>query len=195
VLVVHSDELTARLVALAVASAVLKGFIFPILLFRSLREAGVQREVEPFVGFTLSLALGVVATGVAFSLADALPTLPHTGSDLIVPVALANVFFGLMLLVARRKAVTQVLGYLVMENGIFIFSLALVASLPTLVEMGILLDLFVGVFVMGITIYQINREFDHIDASRIRQLQDLGGGCCRAPLPHKNHRGTGGDGK
>jgi hydrogenase-4 component E len=71
VLVVHSDELTARLVALAVASAVLKGFIFPILLFRSLREAGVQREVEPFVGFTLSLSLGVVATGVAFSLADA----------------------------------------------------------------------------------------------------------------------------
>ena len=79
---------------------------------------------------------------------------------------------GLFMIVSRRKALTQVLGYLTMENGVYVFGASLAVREPLLVELGILLDVFVGVFVMGIVIYQINREFDHIDTDRLSVLKD-----------------------
>jgi hydrogenase-4 component E len=188
VILVHVDEISARLVGLALLSILLKGLVFPWLLFRSMREAGIQKEVEPFIGFTLSIVLGTIGLLVAFALARLLP-LPHEAdSPLIVPISLGMLFTGLLLLVTRRKAVTQVLGYLVMENGIFTFSLILVSELPAMVEMGVLLDLFVAVFVMGITIYQISHEFDHIDASRIMELQDLPGSANNLPFGARESR-------
>ena len=175
VVMVHMDEVSARLVGLALLSILLKAFVFPWLLFRSMREAGIQKEVEPFIGFTLSVVLGTLGLLMAFALARLLPLPQAAYSSMIVPVSLGLLFVGLLLLVSRRKAVSQVVGYLVLENGIFTFSLVLATELPGLVEMGVLLDLFVAVFVMGITIYQINREFDHIDTSRLVELQDRPG--------------------
>jgi hydrogenase-4 component E len=78
----------------------------------------------------------------------------------------------LLLIVSRRKAVTQTLGYLAMENGIYAFGLAFAVEEPLLVEMGVLLDVFVAVFVMGIAIHHISREFDHIDTDRLSALKD-----------------------
>lgn len=172
-IVSHLDDITPHLVAVAAATAALKGLVIPWLLFRSMREAGVQREVEPYIGFQLSVVLGALAVGVAFVLSELLPLPEATISQLVVPVSLATLFIGLLLLVSRKKAVTQVLGYIVLENGIFVFGLALARELPTLIEMGVLLDIFVGVFVMGITIYQINKEFDHIDANKLQELNDM----------------------
>lgn len=80
-------------------------------------------------------------------------------------------FTGLFLVIARRTAVNQVLGYLVLENGIYAFSLAMVRDVPFLVEIGVLMDMFVAVFVMGIAIYRINSEFDHIDSDRLTKLR------------------------
>jgi hydrogenase-4 component E len=79
---------------------------------------------------------------------------------------------GLLTLVSRVKAVTQVVGYLVMENGIFLFGVLLLEAMPYLIELGVLLDLFVGVFVMGIVIFHINRAFDHIDVDQLSTLRD-----------------------
>ncbi len=169
------SDVTLNLIVLVVLTIALKGWAIPWLLFRSIRAARVKREIDPFLGQTFSLVLGTAAIGLAFALSGALP-LPHeAGSALIVPVSLATLFTGFLLLVTRKQAVTQVLGYLVMENGILAFSLALGNELPTLVEMGILLDIFVAVFVMGITIYQISREFDNIDANNLRELNDMTG--------------------
>ena len=180
----HGDHLTIRLVVLAAASVGLKAVVFPLFIFRSMREANIKREIEPYIGYTVSLVLGAVVIGVAFGMADLL-TLPYEqDSHLIVPVSLATVFMGLILIVGRHKAVTQVLGYIVMENGIFVFSLALVSELPLLVETGVLLDLFVAVFVMGITIFQINREFDHIDAAKLSELEDRTTGRRNRPSVH-----------
>jgi hydrogenase-4 component E len=89
-----------------------------------------------------------------------------------VPVAFFTILVGLFGIVARRKAVTQVLGYLVLENGIFAFGAVALRKAQFLVEMGILLDVFVAVFVMGIAIFRINHEFDHIDADRLAQLKE-----------------------
>ena len=79
---------------------------------------------------------------------------------------------GLLLIVSRSKAVMQALGYLAMENGIYAFGLAFAVEEPLLVEMGVLLDVFVAVFVMGIAIHHISREFDHIDTDRLSALKD-----------------------
>jgi len=74
-------------------------------------------------------------------------------------------------MVARRTAICQVLGYLTLENGIYIFGLAIVSGIPMLVELGVLMDMFVAVFVMGIAIFRISREFDHIDAAQLTSLK------------------------
>ena len=79
---------------------------------------------------------------------------------------------GLFLIVSRKTALMQVVGYLVLENGIYIFGMALAQEEPLLVEMGILLDVFVAVFVMGIAIFHISREFDHIDVDQLTSLKD-----------------------
>ena len=157
---------------LAGTSIVIKGSVFPWLLFRAMREANVRREVEPYVGFSSSLLIGVAALGVSSWLASRLPPLGPSISALVLPVALFTMMTGLFLIVSRRQALTQVIGYLSLENGIFAFGLGLVREAPVIVEMGILLDIFVAVFVMGITIFHISREFDQIDTEQLTALKD-----------------------
>ncbi len=90
----------------------------------------------------------------------------------MIPGALFTILSGLFLIISRRKALTQVIGYLVLENGIYAFGAALAVEEPLVVEMGVLLDVFVAVFVMGITIHHISRDFDHIDTDRLSLLKD-----------------------
>ena len=162
-----------RVWVLALGSTVVKAVIFPLLLRRALREAGVRREQEPYVGFTASILFGVLLFGLALWLGVRLPLPERLASPLLVPVALFTMFVGLLLIVSRRTALSQVVGYLVVENGIFTFGLGLTEEAPLSVEIGILLDIFVAVFVMGITIYNISREFDHIDTDRLTALKDV----------------------
>jgi hydrogenase-4 component E len=89
-----------------------------------------------------------------------------------VPVAISTVIVGLLVLTTRNKALTQVVGYLILENGIYIFGLSQAERVPFLVELGVLLDIFVGVFIMGIVVFHINREFDSLDSTRLSQLKD-----------------------
>ena len=84
---------------------------------------------------------------------------------------LATLLIGLFVIVSRRKAITQVLGYIVVENGIYALGVALVGDVPLLVELGVLLDVFVAVFIMSIAAYHISREFDHIDVDQLDRLK------------------------
>lgn len=157
--------------ALAVVAMGLKGVVFPWLLSRAVREARVRREMEPFIGYSLSLVLGILALWFSYRLGSRL-ILPVPGvSAHILPAALFTMFVGLFLIISRRKALVQVLGYLVLENGIYALGLVLVGQIHFLVELGVLLDVFVAVFVMGIAIYQMNREFDHIDVDLLDRLK------------------------
>ncbi len=169
---VASPDVSLRAPILALASTGLKGVAFPWLLSRALRDAEVRREVEPFVGYNLSLLIGTAALAASLWLSARLPRPNPEVSSLVVPVALFTTLSGLFLIVSRRKALTQVLGYLVLENGIYAFGVGLVEGAPMLVELGVLLDLFVAVFVMGIAVFHINREFDHIDTNQLIALKD-----------------------
>lgn len=174
-IILHSNEITIRLIALTAASIAVKGFLMPLMLLRSIRLTSAEQKVEPYVGFTMSLIAGVLMIGLSFWLADKLPLASGHNSRLIVPVSLSLVFFGFFLLTSRKEAVNQVIGWLIMENGIFVFGLSVAAALPVIVEMGVLLDVFAGVFIMGITMFHIRREFDHIDTSLMTALHDMPG--------------------
>jgi hydrogenase-4 component E len=171
-LVSHGGDLTVRVLLQATVSMILKGVVFPAFLTRAVREAGSRRELRPIVGYTPSLLAGGGLLVLALWLGRRLPLPSSASSSLLVPAALFTIMVGLFLIVARRKAITQILGYLAMENGIYAFGLAFAEKEPLLVEMGILLDAFMAVFVMGILVYHINREFDHIDADRLSELRE-----------------------
>ena len=158
--------------AMAAATIILKVFLMPGLLFWAIRHVSIRREVQPLIGYGKTLILGGFLMGVAFLISSKLD-LPVEGiSNLLIPSAFSVVMIGFLLLVSRFKAITQVIGYLVMENGIFLFALLLLEKTPLLVEMGILLDIFVGVLVMGIIVNHINQEFGSASTVNLTNLRD-----------------------
>jgi hydrogenase-4 component E len=156
----------------AAGAVIVKGFIIPRLLYKAMRDAAIHREVEPFIGFIPSLLLGAVGAGLSVLFAQTLPLVPEHKATLLLPTSFATVLTGFIILTTRRKAITQVVGYLVLENGIFVMGLALLQAMPLLVEAGVLLDLFVGILVMGIIINHISREFSSMDTARLSSLKE-----------------------
>lgn len=169
--VLLAEHLSVHAVSLALGTTAVKAVVLPWFLLRAIREAAVRREVEPIVGFIASQVLGAVAIALAFAIAARLP-LPQAPHDLLVPVSLATLMIGFIVLTTRRKALTQVVGYLMLENGIYLFGLTQSERVPFLIELGVLLDVFVGVFIMGIVVFHINRTFDSLDATRLTELTD-----------------------
>ncbi len=171
-LLIEHETLDWRVAAVAVATIAGKGVVIPWLLRRAMRAANIEREIEPFVGYVPSLLLGAGGTIAAVGLARALPLLPAHSGSLLVPGAMASVLTGFLLLIGRVKAISQVCGYLILENGIYLFGLLLIHSTPLLVESGILLDVTVGVFVIGIIVDRIQRAFDSLDTRKLTTLRE-----------------------
>jgi len=169
---IMEHELDWRIILLAIATLLGKGLVIPSLLRRAMRTAYIPREVEPLIGFIPSIVLG--ASGAIFALAvtEALPLLPEHAHSLLVPAALATMLSGLILLIGRTKAISQVCGYLILENGIYLFGLLLISSMPLTVEAGVLLDLTAGVFIIGIVVDRIQRAFDSIDTRKLTALRE-----------------------
>ncbi len=149
----------------------IKGILLPWFLLRARRQADVYREEKPIVGFGTSLAVGVLMLAVSFTLGARLPLPVTTLPALVVPAAFFNLFSGLFLIIGRRTALAQVLGYLVMENGIYAFGMTFVNRQSILVELGVLLDLAVGVFVMVLLVFHISRQFEHTDVDKLNHLK------------------------
>jgi hydrogenase-4 component E len=165
----HADW---RMWLVAAATVAGKGLVIPALLRRAMRAAHIDREVEPLVGFVPSLLLGAGGTIAAVALSRLLPLLPEHRGSLVVSGALASVLTGFVLLIGRTKAIAQVCGYLILENGIYLFGLLLIHSTPLLVEAGILLDVTVGVFIIGIIVDRIQRAFDSLDTRKLTTLRE-----------------------
>ena len=171
-LLARGEAHPAHTVLLSVGALAVKGVVIPWMMLWAIREASIQREVDPIVGFIPSLVLGAVGVALAFAFSTAMPLPVGERHPLLVPTALSTVWTGLLLVVSRRKAVTQVIGFLVLENGIFVFGLLISDFMPTMVEAGVLLDLFAAVFVMGIVMFHINREFSSLDTGKLSALKD-----------------------
>ena len=161
-----------RILVLAIASAVVKAWLIPAILHRALRQVDIKREVEPSLGLLPSLLLGALATLLAVAAGGQLPLAETRLAPLLIPASLATSAAGFIIITTRRKAISQVLGFLLLENGIFVFGLLLVEAMPFLVEAGVLLDLFVAIFVLSIILHHITREFASLDTRRMSLLKE-----------------------
>jgi hydrogenase-4 component E len=154
------------------AAISLKGIVIPGIMIKALRDVQIKREVEPLVGLLPSTILGALVTALVFLVSGMLGAEGQPDGSLIIPTSIATVLVGFILLTTRFKALSQVLGYLVLENGIYIFSLLLVEAIPLVVEMGMLLDLFVSVFIVSIITNHINAAFSSLDTRRLSSLKE-----------------------
>lgn len=165
-------RLTAEDWGLALVTVALKGALFPALIRQALRKTHAKREIEPYVGANASVLIGIIALGLFFWIGARLPLPPAAHGALAAPAGLFTLWTGLFLICARRKAITQVIGFVTLENGVYVLGAALVREAPGLIELGILLDVFAGVFIMAIVLFHISREFGDSDASQLDQLKD-----------------------
>jgi hydrogenase-4 component E len=163
---------SVHVVALAAGALVVKAVAIPLLMNWATRESAARRELAPIVGFAATLFLGAVGAAVAFTWTADLPVPVPGKHPMLVPTAITTAWTGLLLLMTRRKAVTQVLGFLVLENGVFVFGQLLSDFMPVMVEAGVLLDLLAAVFVMGLVMFDLQRAFSSLDTSRLDSLKD-----------------------
>lgn len=150
-----------------------KTVAIPILLFKAIKGISGREDKEPVVGNHLLLLMAGLIAILSFLNIKTFPlTADANLSPLLIPAALTTVLTGFLMLVIKTKATNQVIGFLILENGIFTFGMTIISDFPVLVEIGVLLDLLVGVFIMGIMIYHINKTFDNIDTRELSILGD-----------------------
>jgi hydrogenase-4 membrane subunit HyfE len=155
----------------AALTIVLKAAVIPWFLLRVIDKVGIRREIEPFVNVpaSLLLCLGLTVVGyrVSLGMAGASQGVPHQ----VVGVALSMVLMGLFLMVTRRKALTQILALLTIENAVFLVAVGATSGMPLIVELGISFDVILAVLVLGVLVNRIVDRFESMDTSRLSNLR------------------------
>ena len=155
----------------AALTIVLKAAGIPWFLLRVIDRVGIRREIEPFVNVptSLLLCLGLTVVGyrVSLGMAGASQGVPHQ----VVGVALSMVLIGLFLMVTRRKAITQILALLTVENAVFLVAVGATSGMPLIVELGISFDVILAVLVLGVLVSRIVDRFESMDTSRLSNLR------------------------
>ncbi|NQU63506.1 MAG: hydrogenase [SAR324 cluster bacterium] len=149
-----------------------RGLVIPGLLYFAVRKIAVKREIEPLIGYHLSIFAGLVLIIFSVFISSKFQLPVNNSSLLTMPAAITILVGGLFLLMARNKAITMLIGYMMLENGIYIIGASFSKSTHHVVEFVILLDVLVGVMIMGIVLYNIKRTFDDIDTNHLRNLKD-----------------------
>jgi len=152
----------------------IKGCVMPLALYFAVKKVSNLREVEPYIGYHASIFIGLALVMVAGFVSHRLaPYMPHT-HGMLLPAALTTIGAGFLLMMSRHKAITQVIGYLMLENGIYLVGTALASETHSqyVLEFGVLLDLLAGVMIMGIVLYRISRSFDDMDTGMLHNLRD-----------------------
>jgi hydrogenase-4 component E len=165
-----SEINTVNLVLILLETIVFKAIAVPLFLKKIVRRNNITREAEPYVPNFVSLITITLVIVVTIMLSSQIkdPNLDKT----IFVVSLSNLFAGLYLIVSRKKIITHVIAYLVIENGVFILSLAVGNEMPMLVNLGIMLDIFASVLILGIFLNKIGDVLTDPDVSQLRNLKD-----------------------
>jgi hydrogenase-4 component E len=170
--ILKHDHVSFDVILSAAAAIALKGVVIPLIMIKAMRDVKIKKEAEPLVGLLPSIILGALGTAAVFIIYGYASAGGQGEASLIIPTSIATVLSGFLLLTTRYKALSQVLGYLVLENGIYIFGLLLIEAVPMVVEMGMLLDLFVSVFIVSIIANHINRAFSSLDTRKLSSLKE-----------------------
>lgn len=161
---------TLNLVFILFETIVFKSVAVPMFLAYLLKRNNITREAEPFLPNFVSLVITTCIVVVTILISN---TIKDTHLDKIFfVVALSTLFFGLYLIASRRKIITHVMGYMVIENGVFVLSLAVGNEMPMLVNMGIMLDIFASVLILGIFLNRIGDVFKDVDIDQLSNLKD-----------------------
>ncbi len=150
----------------------LKVLVLPIYLQRLQQRVGAEGEIQPYINVATSLILAGLLVLLAYAVTRSLvlvSTLPTAGG---LPLAMGLIFVGLLLVVTRKKALTQIVGFLVMENGIALLAALGTFGVPLIIELGVFLDVLMGFLVMQVFVYHIYGTFDSIDVNQLSELKD-----------------------
>ena len=150
----------------------LKAMLLPWILHRLVRKLYVKWDVESLVNVPATMLIGIVLVIVAFNVAQPISLLSHTISRGTLGIALATVMLAFLMMITRTKAIPQVVGFLAMENGLFLAATSATAGMPMVVELGIALDVLVGVIILGVFFFQIRDQFDSLDIHHMERLKD-----------------------
>lgn len=164
------DINTVNLIFILLETIVFKAIAVPWFLNYIIRRNKITREAEPFLPNFISLIIITLIIVITILLSNAI-TEPHLNKMYFV-VALSTLFIGLYIIATREKIVTHVMGYMFVENGIFILSLAVGSEMPMLVNLGIMLDIFVSVLILGIFVNKIGDVLKDVDVNQLRNLKD-----------------------
>jgi hydrogenase-4 component E len=156
----------------AALTLLLKVFLIPWLLLRLIHRLGVRWDVETLINIPSTMLIGVVLVIFAFNLALPISLFSTTIARGTLGIALACILLSLMMMITRSKAVPQVIGFLSMENGLFFSATAATYGMPMVVELGIALDVLVGILILGVFMFRIREQFDSLDIRHLESLKE-----------------------
>jgi hydrogenase-4 component E len=152
---------------------VIKTLFIPFFLSWVIKKVEVDSDTGAFIAAPLSMHLGALTVGLSYLISNQIPGLVvDLDSRLASTAAMSILFTGVLLMLTRRAAISQILGFLVLENGIYLFAVTQTHGMPLLVEMGLLLEVLVAVMVAGLLLFNIKKSFEHIDVSQLTELKD-----------------------
>jgi len=151
---------------------VLKVVVIPLLLIRVIDKLNVRWDVETLINIPTTMLIGIMIVILAFNLALPISKLGAPLARGTLGIALACVLLSFMMMITRAKAVPQVIGFLAMENGLFFAATSTSHGMPMVVELGIALDVLIGVLILGIFMFQIREQFDSLDIHHLEKLKD-----------------------
>lgn len=156
----------------AALTLTLKALLLPWILRRLVKKLHIRAEVEPLVNIPTTMLIGLVLVVIAFNVALPISQLASTIARGMLGIALATVMLAFLMMITRRKAITQVVGFLAMENGLFLAATSATYGMPMVVELGIALDVLVGTLILGVFFFQIRDQFDSLDIHHMEQLKE-----------------------
>jgi hydrogenase-4 component E len=156
----------------AVLTLILKVFALPWILHRLIIRLNIKWDVETLINIPTTMLLGIVLVIFAFNLALPISQLASTVTRNTLGIAMACVLLAFLMMITRRKAVPQVVGFLAMENGLFFAATSATYGMPMVVEFGVALDVLVGTFIFGIFFFQIRETFDSLDIHHLEKLKE-----------------------
>jgi len=156
----------------ATLTMALKVVLLPWLLHRLIRKLDVKWDVEGLINVPTTMLIGIVLVVFAFNLASPISQLASTVTRATLGIAIASVMLSFLMMITRRKAIPQVIGFLAMENGLFFAATSATYGMPMVVELGIALDILVAMLVLGVFFFQIREQFDSLDLKHLERLRE-----------------------
>ncbi len=156
----------------AALTLLLKVLVLPWLLHRLIRKLNVRWDVETLINIPTTMLVGIVLVIFAFNLAAPISQLAQGITRGLIGIALASVLLSLLMMLTRHKAISQVVAFLSLENGLFFAATSATQGMPLVVELGIALDVLVATFIFGIFFFQIRETFDSLDITHMEKLKD-----------------------